>query len=415
MQAQGLGTTDVGLKRTQNEDRFLIDDQLGLYVVSDGMGGHAAGEVAAETALQSVQTELDAARGELQAIAASLGDPARLAAIAKHAVEQACARVHHLATSSPDCSGMGCTLTMLVVAGQHAAMAHVGDTRLYLHRAGRSSQMSTDHTFTAELVRHGHLKPEEAHGHMYSNVLTRSVGSQPVVQVDTLHFEIFPGDRFLLCSDGLSEYIPNTEWLGECLSLAELGEIPQNLVSFANRAGGHDNVTAVLVAIDDPDAPEVSEPCRDSLYDSDALASVHLFQFLPLAQLERVRGALRVRLCGPGETLVSEGEPASRLWIVADGVVEVLKGEAPVSLLGPGGHVGTATLLFQRAAGATLRTKEASRVLELDGQHLLQLAHAHPWLGITLLEKLGSWLSSGVDPANAPGRTLEAANPDRWF
>ncbi|HEU5073292.1 MAG TPA: protein phosphatase 2C domain-containing protein [Polyangiaceae bacterium] len=414
MQALGLGTSDVGQKRSQNEDRYVVDDQLGLYVVSDGMGGHAAGEVAAETAITAVVERVKAAQGELIGPNASTIDPARLVEIGRDAVEHACAEVHRLATSSSEYSGMGCTLTLLLVTGNRATLAHVGDTRLYLHRGGQTYQMTTDHTFSAELVRTGHLKLEDAKKHMYSNVLTRCIGSQPAVQVDTLGFEVFSGDRFLLCSDGLSEYVPDLQWLTNSLATEDLAEIPRRLIAFANQAGGHDNITAVVVQVDDP-TPETPEPRRDSLYDNDALAGIFLFHSLPLAQLEHVRGAFKVRLCATGETLVSQGDPNATLWIVADGAVEVLKDDQTITVLGPGGHVGTATLLCRRAAGATLRVRAPSRVLALEGQVLMQLAHSHPWLGLALLEKLATWLSGSLAPGSASSQTLPAAAPDRWF
>jgi serine/threonine protein phosphatase PrpC len=414
MQALGLGNSDVGQKRSQNEDRYVVNDALGLYVVSDGMGGHAAGEVAAETAIRAVVEQIEAASSELQRQHDSSTDTARLVEIGRAAVEHACAEVYRLATSSSEYSGMGCTLTLLLVAGDRATLAHVGDTRLYLHRGGQTYQMTTDHTFSAELVRSGYLKREDAKKHMYSNVLTRCIGSQPAVHVDTLSFEIFAGDRFLLCSDGLSEYVPDLDWLTQSLSTKELSEIPKTLVAFANDAGGHDNITAVVVGVDEG-TPEAHEPRRDSLYDNDALSGVFLFRALPLVQLEHVRSALKVRLCAAGETLVVEGDPNSTLWIVADGAVQVLKGETTIAVLSPGGHVGTATLLCRRAAGATLRTDEPSRVLELEGQALMQLAHADPWLGLTLLEKLAAWLSGNLAPGNGSSRTLQATAPDRWF
>lgn len=414
MQALGRGTSDVGQKRSQNEDRYVVDDELGLYVVSDGMGGHAAGEVAAETAINAVVERVKAAREELLELNGSSADPARLVDIGRTAVEHACAEVHRLATSASEYSGMGCTLTLLLVTGNRATLAHVGDTRLYLHRGGQTYQMTTDHTFSAELVRSGYLKHEDAKKHMYSNVLTRCIGSQAAVQIDTLGFEVLSGDRFLLCSDGLSEYVPDLEWLTTSLAAKDLDEIPGNLVAFANRAGGHDNITAVVVEVDDP-TPEASEPRRDSLFDNDALAGIFLFHSLPLAQLEHVRSALEVRLCGAGETLVSQGDPNATLWIVADGAVEVLKDDQAITVLGPGGHVGTATLLCRRAAGATLRARAPSRVLALEGQTLMQLAHAHPWLGLALLEKLATWLSGNVSASSGAPQTLPAAAPDRWF
>lgn len=414
MHALGQGNSDVGRQRSQNEDRFVVKDDLGLYVVSDGMGGHAAGEVAAETAIRAVVEGVDHARDELQSIASSLSDPARLAGITRSAVEHACAEVYRLATSSSEYSGMGCTLTLLLIAGNRAAYAHVGDTRLYLLRGEKAYQMTTDHTFSAELVRSGYLAPEDAKKHMYSNVLTRCIGSQPAVQVDTLTFDVFPGDRFLLCSDGLTEYVPDLEWLTTRLGTDRFEEIPSDLVAFANQAGGHDNITAIVVEVGD-ESTELQEPRRDSRYDNDAVSSVFLFHSLPLAQLERVRSMLAVRLCEAGQLLIREGEPTSKLWIVADGAVEVLKDDAVITVLQPGGHIGTATLLCRRGAGATLRTKSASRILELEGRQLLQMAHSHPWLGLNLLERLASWLSNNLASEVESGRTLQAAAPDSWF
>ncbi|HEY6722914.1 MAG TPA: protein phosphatase 2C domain-containing protein, partial [Polyangiaceae bacterium] len=410
MQALGRGNSDVGQKRSQNEDRYVIDDELGLYVVSDGMGGHAAGEVAAETAINAVVEHVKGAREELAGQNGGVVEAARLVDIGRTAVEHACAEVYRLATSSSEYSGMGCTLTLLLVTGNRATLAHVGDTRLYLHRGGQTYQMTTDHTFSAELVRSGYLKHEDAKKHMYSNVLTRCIGSQPAVQIDTLGFEVFSGDRFLLCSDGLSEYVPNLDWLSASLGANDPGKIPDHLIAFANEAGGHDNITAVVVEVDDP-TPELPEPRRDSLYDNDALAGIFLFHSLPLVQLEQVRSAFEVRLCGTGETLVSQGEPNATLWIVADGAVEVSKDDQVITVLGPGGHVGTGTLLCRRAAGATLRARTPSRVLALEGQALLQLAHSHPWLGLALLEKLATWLSGNLAPGDAPAHTLQSAAP----
>lgn len=414
MRVSGQGTSDVGRQRSQNEDRYAVDNDLGLYVVSDGMGGHAAGEVAAETAIRAVVEGIKHSRDELGSIASALSDPARLVVITRTAVEHACAEVYRLATSSSEYSGMGCTLTLLLIAGNRAAFAHVGDTRLYLMRGEQTYQMTTDHTFSAELVRSGYLAPEDAKKHMYSNVLTRCIGSQPAVQVDTLSFEVFPGDRFLLCSDGLTEYVPDLQWLTTRLSADSLDEISSNLVDFANQSGGHDNITAVLVEVDDESA-ELQEPRRDSRFDNDAVSGVFLFHALPLAQLERVRNTLTVRLCEAGQMLIREGDPTSKLWIVADGAVEVLKDDAVITVLQPGGHIGTATLLCRRGAGATLRTKSPSRVLELEGQKLMQLAHSHPWLGLNLLERLASWLSNHLASETDSGRTLQAAAPDSWF
>jgi serine/threonine protein phosphatase PrpC len=247
MRVHGIGHTDTGKQRTQNEDSFLVDDDLGLYVVSDGMGGHAAGEIASALAVAAVEGVVRERSAALDAAREGGLAQEELASIARAAVQAAARQVYHRATSPEGDAGMGCTLTVLLVAGSGAAMAHVGDSRLFLSRDGKMSQLSMDHTLAQELVRAGAFKPEDVRAHPYAHVLSRSVGTQPAVQVDTLEFDVLPGDRLVLCTDGLSEYVEDPAWLAAQIRDRSFDTLAEKLVSHANEAGGKDNITVLLV------------------------------------------------------------------------------------------------------------------------------------------------------------------------
>jgi len=227
--------------RDHNEDSFYTDDGLGLYIVADGVGGAAAGEVASKIAVEvSVKTVSDG----LATVGPTLAD------VVRAAVKAAARAVHDSSTQDPKLDGMATTLTLLLVRGGDAAVAHVGDSRLYLLRDGKLDQVTSDHTAMAELVRMGVLSEKNARNGQFGHVLSRSLGRDPEVEPDVLPLEVEPGDRLLLCSDGLSDHVHTDQDLLVDFD-APLSEIPDSLVDFANAAGGHDNVTVVVVEIGD--------------------------------------------------------------------------------------------------------------------------------------------------------------------
>ena len=395
MIATGLGKTDEGKQRDHNEDSFLVDNDLALYIVSDGVGGHAAGEVASATAVQSVGRyfrEKYATIDRVRSRKAELGD---LRALAEKAVQAACRDIFNLAQSTPGRAGMGATLTLVLVVGDSAVMAHVGDSRLYLFRHGAVHQVSSDHTMVAELLRVGAIAPEEAKSNPYAHVLTRSVGTREAVPVDTLVFDVLPGDRLMMCSDGLGDYVDDTEWLAMVLGNEDFDGIPEDLIKFANDSGGHDNITTVLIRIE-ADAPETEEAVAraDELKSTmSALESVFLFEDLSLAHLTRVLQACELIEVEEGEVLVKEAGACNRLVVVVAGGLTLSQDGREVGQLGPGKHMGTTSLLETCSARFTVRAKEPSKLLVLKQAPFWQLLQSRPWLGLSLLERLGRFLS----------------------
>jgi serine/threonine protein phosphatase PrpC len=240
--------TDVGMKREHNEDSFLVNEDLGLYAVCDGMGGHAGGETASRLAVQTLERELLSTKlrpDDPFSGAATLEDTP-LAGALREAIEGACAAVFRTSRANPELAGMGTTCIALLIRGTHALVGHVGDSRAYLVRGEDVHQISEDHSLVNEQVRAGLLSEEEAKHSRLKNIITRSVGFEEDVLVDVMGVETQAGDRFLLCSDGLSNLMENEE-IRDALLQNELDDVPAKLIQLANDRGGDDNITVVAV------------------------------------------------------------------------------------------------------------------------------------------------------------------------
>jgi serine/threonine protein phosphatase PrpC len=258
LKAASAGLTDVGRKRDHNEDSFLIDDELQLYVVADGMGGHAGGGTASRIAVETIDKKLR----DLRAGAALPLPPepenlqdSPVPETIRSAVEQACLAIFAKAQEDPELAGMGTTVISLMLDDAHAFFAHVGDSRAYLVRGDLIQQISEDHSLVNEQIKAGMITPEEARHSRYRNIITRSVGFEEEVQVDVMGLLAEPGDTFILCSDGLANMLEDTEIL-ETVRSQSLAEIPGKLIEMANERGGDDNITVVAVRVELDDSPE---------------------------------------------------------------------------------------------------------------------------------------------------------------
>lgn len=239
------GRTDVGIIRAGNEDSFLMVPDRGIFVVADGMGGHAAGEVASEMAVRYVARELGSLKG--------LGDD-QVADRMRTAIRAANGAIFQRTLTEHDKRGMGTTVTALVLYETRFLVGQVGDSRAYLHRDGKLIQLTKDHSYVQEQVDAGYLTPEQARSHPYSNVITRCVGANNDVMPDIYLGTVKPQDLFLLASDGLTGMLEDPE-LAEVLAGDRMPqERVDALITEANRHGGLDNITAVIVRIDSVDA-----------------------------------------------------------------------------------------------------------------------------------------------------------------
>jgi protein phosphatase len=245
-----VGLSDVGRKRPHNEDSFFADDDLGLYVVADGVGGHAKGEVASAEAVEQVVLWVKGkdSQGAIVDFLADPNDDHRrvLKRVVESGVQSACYMVFGMAEQDPERKGMSTTISALLIAGDRAFIGQVGDSRVYRMRDGEVSQLTEDHTLINYKLKKGLITPEEAANAPGKNVITRAVGHKDYVEVDTFEADVRPGDRFLLCSDGLHGYLEDSDIapiLGQ-----ELAAAAQCFIDLANDRGGKDNITALVVS-----------------------------------------------------------------------------------------------------------------------------------------------------------------------
>ena len=244
MRISCAGNTDVGVVRSGNEDSFLLDCAKGLFIVADGMGGHAAGEVASEMAVQIVAKELGSLRG--------LSD-GEAAARMRSAIRKANAAIFDRTLAEHDKRGMGTTTTVMVLFSRRYLIGQVGDSRAYLLREGQLLQLTKDHSYVQEQVDAGLLTPEQARTHPYSNVITRCVGANEDVAPDVYFGNLEQKDVVLLASDGLTGMLEDDQ-IAAIMGAEENPETAVNkMIADANRRGGLDNITAIVVRVDATD------------------------------------------------------------------------------------------------------------------------------------------------------------------
>jgi serine/threonine protein phosphatase PrpC len=246
--AEQYAGTDTGRQRRANEDSHLA--RAPLFVVADGMGGAQAGEVASRIAVESFEGGLQAT-SEPEAALAQL-------------TREANARIHELSHSHAEQAGMGTTLTAAYVGERDVAIAHVGDSRAYRLRAGELLRLTEDHSLVDELLRQGRLTPEEALEHPQRSVITRALGPEGFVDVDTRSYSAQDGDVYLLCSDGLTTMVPEPLLAELLLAHESLRDAGEALIAAANEAGGRDNITVLLLRVEELDASTATPATEES-------------------------------------------------------------------------------------------------------------------------------------------------------
>jgi PPM family protein phosphatase len=247
--------TDPGLRRSSNEDSYCTRADLGLFVVADGMGGHVAGEVASRIAVETIQTFIGETAGADKnrtwpfpfEPTISL-DGNRLKAAFRLANRQ----IANAMTDAVDLRGMATTASALLASRERACVAHVGDSRIYVLRAGKLEQITSDHSWVEEQVRAGAMTPTAARQHPWRNVVTRALAGGDDPEIDIVELTPTPGERFLLCSDGLFTVVPHDTIVRLLDERVSLEHVCERLIAAANDAGGPDNVTTLVIEIDAP-------------------------------------------------------------------------------------------------------------------------------------------------------------------
>jgi serine/threonine protein phosphatase PrpC len=309
--------THPGMVLKNNEDAYLVDDELGFYAVADGVGGAADGEVASRMAVDVTRAYFAQHAADIERLRTAPPALARAegATLVGNAVQEACRAIHQVAKS-----GMRTTLTCMLRVRSFAIVGHVGDSRLYLIRKGDVHRLTDDHTIAAWQLRAGMVTAAEAAQSPYRGTLTRSLGSHESVQVDTLFVEVADGDLLLLCSDGLSRYVADDE-LRTRLQASNAATIPSELIALANARGGKDNVTVVALACarDEAAADETSIEARIR-----AVAGLPLFQHLDYREHVAVLSVAATQRVPAGTILAQQGAKGSDLYVIVSGRVSVI-------------------------------------------------------------------------------------------
>jgi serine/threonine protein phosphatase PrpC len=419
MELSFWAATDVGRKRELNEDNFLVDKKLSLFVVADGMGGHASGEVASHLAVHEFRNAVDAGREIVERYAKGDGSvrPQEVLTLLESAIQAAGHAIYQKGQAEPEKRGMGTTTSALLIAGDRGFIAHVGDSRIYMLRAGQVVQLTEDHSLVNELIRRGRITREGLEGSpykAYKNAVTRAVGVYETVQGDTIDFELLPGDQFLLCSDGLHAYLDEKKII-DLLKGEDVTDIPKKLIDLANTGGGHDNITAVVVRIERQAATATEDRAEELARKVDVLRQMPLFKHLIYKEILRVLNVTTVREYGPGEEIIKEGTAGDEMFILMRGKIRLHKNEAFITHLAPGAHIGEMALIDRRQPrSATATAEERSRVLILKRRDFYEIIRKEPQLSVKLLWAFTQVLAERLRKTTAElsGARLEAGAQD---
>jgi len=422
MELSFWAATDVGLKREANEDNFLVDKKLSLFVVADGMGGHASGEVASDVAVHEFRNSVDANRDVIERFAK--GDPSvrpqDILTILEQAIQAAGHAIYAKGLAEPDKRGMGTTTSALLIAGDRGFIAHVGDSRIYLVRRGQVVQLTEDHSLINELVRRGKITKdgiENSPYKAYKNAVTRAVGVYESVQGDTIDFEILPGDQFLLCSDGLHTYLDDAKTI-DLLSQEDITQAPKRFVDLAREGGGHDNITAVVVRIDRA-SPGAAATAGDDRAEElqrkiDVLKQMPMFRHLTYKEIIRVLNVTEAKEFNPGQPLIKEGMAGEEMFILLQGKVRVHKNDAFITFLLPGSHIGEMALVDRSPRSTSVTAEDKSRLLILRRREFYEIVRKDPSLSVKLLWSFVQVLADRLRKTTAElsGARLEAHAQD---
>jgi serine/threonine protein phosphatase PrpC/CRP-like cAMP-binding protein len=382
--------TDVGRKREHNEDNFLVDKKLALFVVCDGMGGHAAGEVASALAVRTVHDELKKEKALLDDYAAGKkgGDLVTKRDILntlEFAVNRASSRIHAEASKDERKRGMGTTIVAILFVANQGFIVHVGDSRVYLLRDGVLEQVTEDHNVYNELIKRKKMTREQVEKLAPKNAITRAVGVYEHCEPESLVLDVVDGDRFLLCTDGLSQYFEDdTAGLAKGLAEPDANGAVKQLIDLANERGGSDNITALLITLGEAGVRDEGRSKKLQLK-RELLARMPLFRPLNDREILRVLQVTDVVAYKNAEIVINEGEKGEELYIVLEGTVDVIRGDAKLTSLSPGEHFGEMALIRAQPRSATVKSSGESELMIIRRSDFFEILRNEHQLAVKLL------------------------------
>ncbi len=394
MKIEYCAGTDRGRERAHNEDAFLCDEELKIFIVADGMGGHEAGEVASALCVESIRDTVAQNRDLIQQVNADEDsvDRSEILRILEHAVQASCSLIKERASEDPEKSGMGTTCSLLMLAHHRGFIAHVGDSRIYVVRRGHVHQLSEDHSLANELTRRGKMKLEDLENSPYrgfTSAVTRAVGIYDNVEVDTFDFEVFPGDQFLLCTDGQHSYLDHPI-IQKTMALPDLKSVSTALIDIANQGGGHDNITNIIIRVARSEAEVEAEETRRKI---ELLKRVCLFDDFDQPELDRMLELVEIRTYAEGDPIFEQGAGGPGLVILLEGKARLHRDGAYLTTLHGGETLGELSLVSDAAQNLTALAEGPTRVMLLRRQRLRELVGAQSRLVAKVLWRLAQVLA----------------------
>ncbi len=383
MKASSYALTDPGNQRPVNEDYYLINEELGLFVVCDGVGGHVAGNLASEMCARTIHQFVSDNQNLIKKYKQdrSLKNRAVVAGVLQKAIQSASEKIYKMAEVDVLKRGMCTTTVALLLIDDFAIIGHVGDSRVYLSRAGQVHQLTEDHKFSVEMVKKGILTAEEAARSPHGNVLSRAVGIQEVIEVDTLQVELMAGDTFLLCTDGLADYVDRNT-LKKFFD-DDLPKIPEQLVNHAKKLGGRDNITAAIIRLEE--VTQENDEIMNVVRKTEILGKIPIFRYLNYQEITKVLALANLKQYPQNSHIVYEGSNSEAMFIIASGSVAIQKANKTIAEKKKGEVFGEMGLFDHAPRSASILAKEATTVLVFHRNELLALLRKEPQLAVKLL------------------------------
>ncbi len=368
MKVKAWAASDVGNVKKHNEDNFFVDTTHRVFVVADGVSGRNAGEVASKDTVDYFETRSEELAGLI-----SKGNPLEDDTHRERVLQELTEIVQSVNTlvyekgKQPEYHGGMATTVVSLVLGQHAGfVAHVGDSRIYLRRDDKIFRITEDHTYAEELRKYGGEQQLPASvNERFSHVLTRSIGGRPRVDVDVVFFELQPGDCFLLCSDGLTDYLSGSELLDFILN-EESEDLVDVLVDEAKDRGGRDNITALYVQLmaGEEGADEMRRSARlDTLRKINFLNDMQLFQDLAQIELLKILRVIYEQVYTRGDLVIQQGERSAAIYLIVEGAVAVSRDGKHLATLKEGEHFGELSLFESSASSVSVHAATEETLL----------------------------------------------------
>lgn len=393
MRIEGIGLSDIGLRRACNEDFIFVDNELHLYIVCDGVGGGGNGDIASKMAAESVVSYIKNNDAAFQEFYKS-GKISILEELLKLSIQEACHNVFSAAHKNPKLTGMASTLTALLFINDRAILGHVGDSRLYLARNNQVYIVTEDHTLGREARERYSMSEEDIKVNKLDHILNRSIGYFKSVEVDTLIFDILPGDELILCSDGLHNYLRNPVQLLPMLEHEEVNSSLKEMVEFAIKGGGSDNISVIIIQakLEDSIYMGFNSGKNELLNDFSILDKIYLFKDLNFIRVNRLLNICETIELKAGETVKEQNEKVSGVYIVYNGEVETNAENKVSQTLSKGNIFGQLSLMMDYHVPFKVTAKTPCTLLYISSHHYKTLCRNHPKFGVKLLENFISGL-----------------------